>query len=556
MICAACGTSLPPPVDASATAPPACAACGGDPILAGRYRLLAVLGQGGVATTYRAERLSDGQHVAVKELALRRLDAFKTKDLFHREAQVLRSLAHPGIPRYIDELTAGTGKHMAFYLVQELVEGQSLQAELATRRYTEAEIAALLAEICGILAYLHGLTPPVIHRDLKPSNIMRRAADGRLVLIDFGAVREATSARAEGGSTVAGTFGFMAPEQFAGQASPATDLYALGATAVALLSRRSPQELIDASHELRWREAVQVSPAFARLLADLLQRDVQRRAADANQVAARLWALAQTGAGAGASGAGAGAGAGASGPSAGSTPGFNGGGGGWSANQRRGAAKKLPATEGKPIVGRPSLGEFMRGKVPMAEMIEGLVDGALLGKSGPRPPPDLYRKPPPAPRPSGLLRARKRDATAGFLAIFGAAFATIGTLAGVPLVLSAIFGDLELAGGLIGGGIGGLFAMIGGGLALFGLNRLHKISTLWRSGEEAVGRIEHVERNRSVRVNGKSPWVVTYAYEVFGQTYTGESSSFEPKLRYAQRGQPVAVVFDPNKPEKSVLNLR
>ena len=155
MICAACGTTLPPlntnelnsPGDNAPEAPGRCDACGADPVLAGRYRLLAVLGQGGVATTYRAERLVDGQHVAIKELLLRRLDAFKTKDLFHREAQVLRSLDHPGIPRYIDELTAGSGKHMAFYLVQELVEGQNLQAELATQRHTEAEIATLLAEI-------------------------------------------------------------------------------------------------------------------------------------------------------------------------------------------------------------------------------------------------------------------------------------------------------------------------------------------------------------------------------------------------------------------------
>ncbi|MCO4760819.1 MAG: protein kinase [Myxococcales bacterium] len=518
MICAACGE---PNQDQQADV---CGACGADPLLAGRYRLLGTLGHGGVATTYEAEQLSDGVHVAIKELLLRRMDAFKTKDLFHREAQVLRTLDHPGIPRYIDELTAGSGKHMAFYLVQELVRGQNLQAELSDKRQTEREVAATLAELAEILSYLHSLRPPVIHRDLKPSNVMRREADSKLMLIDFGAVREAATTRGQGGSTVAGTFGFMAPEQFAGQASPATDLYGLGTTAVALLTHRSPQELLDATHELRWREVVSASPALTAILEELLVRDPAHRASDAAEVGRRLQAVAD-----------------------GTAPAFSPT-GSWS-------AKPQPKAEpGRPILGGATLKEVMRGEVPVGDLIESLRDGSLL-RGGPRQPPDLYLKPPPAPRPSGLWLARKRDAVAGFKFMFGAIFGGVGTIVGVPLVLTSLFGAMEPLAGLIGGGLGVIFAAIGGVVGLSGLQRLQQISALWQDGHEVIGHIEHIEMNRQITVNGRSPWQVHYTYRVHGRPYSGSGTTFDRKMRRAQRGQPVAVVFDPNNPGDSVVNL-
>lgn len=239
-----------------------CAECGKDPRLGGRYTLLDRLGQGAVGTTYRARRDSDGAVVCVKELLIRRLDGFKTQDLFEREARTLRELSHPGVLRYLDAFTAGDRKTLGVYLVTELVDGETLAAEAARHRYSEEEVLELLVELLGILVYLHGLEPPLIHRDLKPTNIMRRR-DGDLVLIDFGAVKDAATDADLGGSTIAGTFGYMPPEQLAGRATPASDLYAVGAIAVELLSRRSPQDLLDDRNELRWREAVDVQPAFA-----------------------------------------------------------------------------------------------------------------------------------------------------------------------------------------------------------------------------------------------------------------------------------------------------
>jgi len=272
MICAACGT-------ATAAAP--CTTCAADPLLDARYRLDEVLGQGGAGVTYRATRLADGAVVCVKELAYHRLQSFEAERLFRREAAVLRQLRHPQIPAYVDDFAAGHGKQLALYLVQDLVVGQSLTDELRDRRLTEREILELLAELLDILAYLHGLAPPVVHRDLKPSNILRRAADQRLVLVDFGAVKDTLSHTISGGPTVAGTFGYMAPEQLYGQASPASDLYAVGVLAIVMLSRRDPTELVDAEQRLNWREHVRVAPATADLLDRLTRRNPTERPEDA-----------------------------------------------------------------------------------------------------------------------------------------------------------------------------------------------------------------------------------------------------------------------------------
>jgi len=120
------------------------------------------------------------------------------------------------------------------FLVTEKIEGESLAA-LRKRGVTfgEAEVLRLLRDAADTLGYLHGRAPPIVHRDLKPGNVIRRP-DGSFAFIDFGAVRDRM--KPEGGSTVVGTFGYMAPEQFQGRAMPASDVYAMGATALSLLT--------------------------------------------------------------------------------------------------------------------------------------------------------------------------------------------------------------------------------------------------------------------------------------------------------------------------------
>ncbi|MGK0359635.1 MAG: hypothetical protein ACI9U2_001941 [Bradymonadia bacterium] len=279
MICGYCSETIE-------GTPEACPACAETPLLDARYRLDSIVGRGAMGVTYRAERLADGHIVAIKELPFRRIDAVKTKAMFAREARVLEQLDHPGIPAYLDDFLGGVGKNLSLYLVQTFVEGQTLKAEMAARRWREDEVLALIADVADILVYLHELSPPVIHRDIKPGNIMRQA-DGSLALIDFGAVRDALDDEHTGGSTVVGTYGFMAPEQFRGDASRASDLYALGATAVALLSRKTPDTMVNVAGHLDWAPHVDVHAQTRALLDDLLQIDPTRRSQKARTVAHR-----------------------------------------------------------------------------------------------------------------------------------------------------------------------------------------------------------------------------------------------------------------------------
>ena len=277
LICAACGETVH-------VSP--CPKCAGDPLLDGRYRLLSVVGRGGVGITYRAEVVADGTAVAIKEMAFRATDADDIRRLIEREARVLRQLNHPAIPKYIDDFIGGKGRNRAFYLVQAFIEGQDLTAESASHRYTVAEVLDVIDELCDVLGYLHQLSPPVIHRDVKPQNVMRRP-DGSLVLLDFGAVRDAISDPRMGGNTIAGTFGYMAPEQFTGHATAATDLYGVGVLALVMLARRSPDEMME-MHTLVWRPHVQVHPAVEALLGWLLEADPKQRASNAAAVQRRL----------------------------------------------------------------------------------------------------------------------------------------------------------------------------------------------------------------------------------------------------------------------------
>jgi DNA-directed RNA polymerase subunit RPC12/RpoP len=274
MICASCSQ----PIDATEGA---CPRCGGPVLLEGRYRLVEEVGHGAMGTTYRAERLGDGAIVAVKELPVRRVDAVKSMELFEREAAVLEQLDHPGVPSFVEHFVAGEGRARALFLVQEYIDGSTLDDRLDERRYDYREVARTADELCEILGYLHDRHPPVIHRDLKPPNIMCRA-DGGVVLIDFGSVRDAIDSG--GGSTVAGTFGYMAPEQFKGIAVPATDVYGLGATMIAMLTRRDPGEMLDANNRLAWERHVDLPYGMVRLLQQLLYPDYRERTDDIDAI--------------------------------------------------------------------------------------------------------------------------------------------------------------------------------------------------------------------------------------------------------------------------------
>lgn len=247
-----------------------CPACGKCSLLDNRFRLLQVLGKGAMGTTYKAECLDTGALVAVKELPFCQIQSLKTMDLFEREARVLKSLSHPQIPAYHEDFFTGEGKHTSLIIVQEFIDGVTLEEESRTKTYSEAEVLRDLDDLLGILTYTHSCHPPVIHRDLKPANIIRRKSDGKLALIDFGGAKHSLG----GGSTVAGTFGYMAPEQYRGEASPASDLYALGVVAVRLLTGKEPEELMGSGIEIEWESEVgKLSPRLEFTLSHLLRKD-------------------------------------------------------------------------------------------------------------------------------------------------------------------------------------------------------------------------------------------------------------------------------------------
>ncbi|MEG5174874.1 ankyrin repeat domain-containing protein [Microcoleus sp. B3-D7] len=249
------------------------------------YQIKKLLGEGGSSTTYEAVDLQTHQRVALKALSLQKMNDWKVLELFEREANVLSKLNHPGIPRYLDYFYVDTPDNRCFYIVQELAQGQSLASLVENGWHaSEPEIQRIATQILEILVYLHSQTPPVTHRDIKPENIVfkspsdsHKEKDWAVCLVDFGAVQNTYYNTLMRGSTVVGTYGYMAPEQFLGQAVPATDLYGLGATLLYLLTHRSPAELPTNILEKDFRSQIQISSAFADWLGKTLASDLENR---------------------------------------------------------------------------------------------------------------------------------------------------------------------------------------------------------------------------------------------------------------------------------------
>ncbi|KAG0559452.1 hypothetical protein M758_10G102700 [Ceratodon purpureus] len=252
-------------------------------VVVGKYTITGVFGQGAMGVTYEAER-TDGEVVALKAMSLRNMKGWKELDLFEREARVLKSLNHPGIPAYIDYFEVDTDVDRIFYIAQRAAKGKSLE-DLVTGgwRVSEEKVKRIALEILTVLQYLGDLRPPVIHRDIKPENIILDEETGNVKVVDFGAVQDVASSTLIG-STVVGTYGYMAPEQFQNRATLQTDLYGLGGTMLYMLSGRPPSYFPQRRLKVEFRDLVTMSAGLANVVDRLLEPAPEDRFQSPSQV--------------------------------------------------------------------------------------------------------------------------------------------------------------------------------------------------------------------------------------------------------------------------------
>ncbi|MDQ3340928.1 MAG: serine/threonine protein kinase [Myxococcota bacterium] len=255
------------------------------PLIGGRYRLGPKLGKGSQGEIFLARddkaKGADEREVIVKRLTPR--GQWKSFELFEREAKVLSQLRHAGVPRLHANVEEPPG---TFNLVMGRAPGENLRDLTARRRLSTLELRDILIRALEVLDYLHTRTPAVVHRDIKPSNIVR-APDGKIALVDFGGVLEA--ARDRGGSTIVGTFGYMAPEQLHGEATAATDIYALGATIVSLAGGIEPEDVPRKGLRMNLDKHLPALDASLRhVLTEMTDPDPEKRPQRARDVVALL----------------------------------------------------------------------------------------------------------------------------------------------------------------------------------------------------------------------------------------------------------------------------
>ncbi|HEY9762321.1 MAG TPA: serine/threonine-protein kinase [Trichocoleus sp.] len=269
-------------------------------LLEGRYRVVKLLGSGGFGETYVAE---DTQRPGAPTCVVKQLKIISddpkahrlARRLFTAEAETLERLGHHNqIPRLLAYFEA----QFSFYLVEEMIEGRLLREELASRKPRPQWYALkILQDVLPVVSFVH--SQGVIHRDIKPANLIRRRSDNRLVLIDFGAVKQIsnklTDTYAQVTSTIGiGTQGYMPSEQSAGLPAFSSDLYAIGITAIEALTGIPPYALQrDKYGEVIWKHAVpELLPEFGDILDKLVRYDFSERYQSSEEVLQDLNAIA------------------------------------------------------------------------------------------------------------------------------------------------------------------------------------------------------------------------------------------------------------------------
>ncbi|MGI2905824.1 serine/threonine protein kinase [Tolypothrix sp. VBCCA 56010] len=265
---------------------------------ASRYQIQQQLGKKAGRRSLLARNLETEELVVIKLLSFNSDFEWDDLKLFEREAETLKSLSHPSIPRYLDYFEVNSPSLKGFALVQSYIPAQTLEQYLNSgRSFTETEVKEIAKKLLSILIYLHGLHPSVIHRDIKPSNILLGDAyggrsqrtgnsPGQVYLVDFGSVQ--TVAKESGTRTVVGTYGYMPPEQFGDRTTCASDLYSLGATLIYLVTGSHPADLPLHDFRISFDHLTNLSPAFTDWLRWMTEPSLEKRLSSAVEALAAL----------------------------------------------------------------------------------------------------------------------------------------------------------------------------------------------------------------------------------------------------------------------------
>ncbi|MBE9212731.1 serine/threonine protein kinase [Plectonema cf. radiosum LEGE 06105] len=246
------------------------------------YAIIKKLGEGGFGTTYLVKSVDNQNHYALKHFTFPNNDPNNyaiARKLFLREVDILKSLnGHSQIPQFIDYWE----ENQEHFLVEEFIAGELLQEELEQGKKSEEYIIELLTETLTILQLIH--SKQIIHRDINPSNIIRRSLDKKLVLIDFGAggikqvLRTRISTQIQTPPTRIYTLGYAPVEQIQGNPQYNSDIYALGMTAIQMLTDIEPQDLqTDINGEILWYHQAEVSDWLRNILDNMVRYDYRSR---------------------------------------------------------------------------------------------------------------------------------------------------------------------------------------------------------------------------------------------------------------------------------------
>ena len=268
-----------------------------------RYHIIRQLGQGGFGRTYLAEDYQKAQQTCVlKEFAPQvqaQQDLAKAKELFEREASVLKTLEHPQIPRFHASLQVQIGSKDFFFLVQDFIDGHNYEQLLEERQsqgqaFSEEEVVKILKEILPVLSYIH--SQDVVHRDISPDNLIWRRSDQLPMLIDFGGVKQLPAAQGFWfthlgvNNTLLGKKGYAPEEQLRqGKVFFNSDLYSLAVTVLVLLTGKEPQKLYDSYEGIwSWGKEIKVSGQLESVLKKMLAYKPSDRYERADQILCAL----------------------------------------------------------------------------------------------------------------------------------------------------------------------------------------------------------------------------------------------------------------------------